>query len=188
MTVRPITIVGHKALTQRTRRVREVTDELRTLVADMFETNDAAFGAGLAAPQVGSRWRLFVYSCPDASGTLRRGVVLNPVLERFGGIVLDEETLEGCLSVPGEGFPTARHRGARVTGTDLDGAEVVVEDEGGVLARALQHEVDHLEGVLYLDRLTPARRREALDAVRDRGWRAGGILTWDPTETEAAEV
>lgn len=188
MTVRPITIAGHRALSQRTRRVREVTDELRTLVADMFKTMDAAGGVGLAAPQVGSRWRLFVYSCPDVSDTLRRGVVLNPVLERFGGITLDEETLEGCLSVPGEGFPTARHRGARVTGTDLDGAEVVLEDEGGVLARALQHEVDHLEGSLYLDRLTPARKREALDAVRDRGWRAGGILTWDPSEMEAAEV
>ena len=188
MTVRPITIVGHRALAQRTRRVREVTEELRTLVADMFETNDAAQGAGLAAPQVGSRWRLFVYCCEDASGILRRGVVINPVLERFGGIALDDETLEGCLSVPGEGFPTARHRGARVTGTDLDGAVVTVEDEGGVLARALQHEVDHLEGSLYLDRLTAARRREALDAVRDRGWRARGLLTWDPREIEAADV
>ena len=188
MTVRPITIVGHRALSQRTRRVREVTEELRTLVADMFETNDAADGAGLAAPQVGSRWRLFIYSCPDAEGVLRRGVVINPVLERFGGIELDEETIEGCLSVPGEGYPTARHRGARVTGTDLDGHEVVVEDEGGVLSRALQHEVDHLDGSLYLDRLTPARRREALDAVRERGWRAGGILTWDPRELDAADV
>ncbi|ATG52654.1 peptide deformylase [Brachybacterium vulturis] len=188
MSVRPITIVGHRALSQRTRRVREVTDDLRTLVADMFETNDAASGAGLAAPQVGSRWRLFIVSCEDAGGTLRRGVVLNPVLQRFGGIALDEETLEGCLSVPGEGFPTARHRGARVTGTDLEGAEVVLEDEGGVLARALQHEVDHLDGSLYLDRLTPARRREALDAVTDRGWRARGTLTWDPREVDAADV
>jgi len=188
MTVRPITIVGHRALSQRTRRVRQVTDELRTLVADMFETNDAANGTGLTAPQVGSRWRLFVYSCEDASGTLRRGVVINPVLERFGGIELDEETLEGCLSVPGEGFPTARHRGARVRGTDLEGAEVVVEDEGGVLARALQHEVDHLDGMLYLDRLSPTVKREALDAVRDRGWRVDGILTWDPRELEAPEV
>src|SRR5699024_7351751 len=100
MTVRPITIVGHRALAQRTRRVREITADLRTLVADMFETNDAADGAGLAAPQVGARWRLFVYSCPDAEGTLRRGVVLNPVLERFGGIVLDAEALEACPSVP----------------------------------------------------------------------------------------
>lgn len=188
MSVRPITIVGHRALSQRTRRVREVTDELRALVADMFETNDAANGAGLAAPQVGSRSRLFVYSCHDANGELRRGVVINPSLERFGGIELDEETLEGCLSVPGEGFPTARHRGARVTGTDLEGAQVVVEDEGGVLARALQHEVDHLEGTLYLDRLAPAQKRQALDAVRERGWRASGLLSWDPRELEAADV
>ncbi|MFC7374015.1 peptide deformylase [Brachybacterium sp. GCM10030267] len=188
MTIRPITIVGHRALEQRTRRVREITDDIRALVADMFETNDAADGAGLAAPQVGSRWRLFVYSCADAGGTEQRGVVINPRLERFGGIELDEETIEGCLSVPGEGFPTARHRGARVTGTDLEGHDVVVEDEGGVLARALQHEVDHLEGSLYLDRLTPARRRQALDAISDRGWRARSILTWDPRELEAADV
>ncbi|MGO2045720.1 MAG: peptide deformylase [Brachybacterium tyrofermentans] len=188
MSVRPITIVGHRALEQRTRRVREVTSDIRTLVADMFETNDAADGAGLAAPQVGSRWRLFIYSCADSAGTVQRGVVINPRLERFGGIELDEETIEGCLSVPGEGFPTARHRGARVTGIDLEGEQVVVEDEGGVLARALQHEVDHLDGSLYLDRLSPARRREALDAVTDRGWRAQGILTWDPRDLEAADV
>src|SRR5699024_5666237 len=141
------------------------------------------------------------------------------VLERFGGIVLDEETLEGCLSVPGEGFPTARHRGARVTGIDLEGQEVRVEDEGGVLARALPHAAAQLDGSLYLDRLSPARaggaavlararqpevdhlagsrhldrlaaapRREALDAVRDRGWRSRGILTWDPREMDAADV
>lgn len=188
MSVRPITIVGHRALTQRTRRVREITDDIRTLVTDMFETNDAADGAGLAAPQVGARWRLFVYSCADAEDVVRRGVVINPRLERFGGIELDEETLEGCLSVPGEGFPTARHRGARVSGIDLSGQEVTVEDTGGVLARALQHEVDHLDGTLYLDRLTPSRRREALDAVTARGWRAEGLRTWDPREVEAADV
>lgn len=188
MTVRPITMIGHRALAQRTRPVREVTPELRTLVADMIETNDAADGAGLAAPQVGSRWRLFVYACPDASGTLHRGVVLNPVLERFGPLELDEETLEGCLSVPGEGFPTARFRGARVRGTDLEGREVLLEDEGGVLARALQHEVDHLDGRLYLERLSPALRREALDAVTARGWRARGLLSWDPTTTDQDRV
>lgn len=188
MTVRPITIVGHRALEQRTRKVREITDDIRTLVADMFETNDAADGAGLAAPQVGSRWRLFVYSCPGADDIQRRGAVINPRLERFGRIELEEGTVEGCLSVPGEGFPTARHRGARVTGIDLDGHEVVVEDEGGVLARALQHEFDHLEGSLYLDRLSPALRREALDAVSARGWRSRGLLSWDPRAVEAEDV
>lgn len=188
MTVRPITIIGHRALEQRTRRVREVTDDIRTLVADMLETNDAADGAGLAAPQVGSRWRIFVYSCTDAQEQLRRGVVINPRLERFGPLELDEETIEGCLSVPGEGFPTARHRGARVTGIDLEGNPVVVEDEGGVLARCLQHEVDHLEGSLYVDRLSPARRREARDAVSARGWRARGLISWDPREMTADKV
>lgn len=188
MTVRPITIIGHRALEQRTRRVREVTDDIRTLVADMLETNDAADGAGLAAPQVGSRWRIFVYSCTDVQGQLRRGVVINPRLERFGPLELDEETIEGCLSVPGEGFPTARHRGARVTGIDLEGNPVVVEDEGGVLARCLQHEVDHLEGSLYVDRLSPARRREARDAVSARGWRARGLISWDPREMTADKV
>lgn len=180
--IRPITMIGHRALDQRARRVREVTPELRSLVADMVETSAAASGAGLAAPQVGARWRVFVYSCTDAAGTMRTGHVINPVLERFGPLELDEETLEGCLSVPGEGFPTARHRGARVTGTDLDGAVVEIEDEGGVLARCLQHEVDHLDGRLYLDRLAPVRRREALDAVRARGWRERGLLAWDPQE------
>lgn len=188
MTVRPITIIGHKALERPTRRVREITDDIRTLVADMVETCDAADGAGLAATQVGSRWRLFVYSCTDGTGQMRRGVVINPRLERFGAVELAEETLEGCLSVPGEGFPTARSRGARVTGIDLDGEEVVIEDEGGVLARCLQHEVDHLDGHLYLDRLTPARRREALDAVSRRGWRMRGILSWDPRQLDADEV
>lgn len=188
MSVRPITIIGHRALEQRTRKVREITEDIRELVADMFETNDAADGAGLAAPQVGSRWRLFVYSCPDATDTLRRGVVINPRLERFGGLELDEETIEGCLSVPGEGFPTARHRGARVHGIDLDGQPVTVEDAGGVLSRALQHEVDHLEGSLYIERLSPAHRREALDAVSARGWRSKGLLTWDPRLTSAEDV
>lgn len=188
MTVRPITIIGHKALERPTRKVREITDDIRTLVADMVETCEAADGAGLAATQVGSRWRIFVYSCTDGEGEMRHGVVINPVLERFGPLELSEESIEGCLSVPGEGYPTARHRGARVTGIDLEGNEVMVEDEGGVLARCLQHECDHLDGHLYLDRLSPSLRREALDAVSERGWRARGIRSWDPRQMDAEEV
>lgn len=182
MPVRPITMIGHRALEQRARRVREVTPELHALVADMLETNEAASGAGLAAPQVGARWRVFVYACADADGVRRTGHVINPVLERQGPLVLEEDTLEGCLSVPGEGFPTARHRAARVRGIDLEGRPVEVADDGGVLARCLQHEVDHLDGRLYLDRLSPAHRRAALDAVRTRGWRETGRISWDPRE------
>src|SRR5699024_2391587 len=133
-------------------------------------------------------WRRFVYSCPDAEGTLRRGVVLNPVLERSGGLVMAEEPLERCLSVPGEGCAPARHRGARVTGIDLAGREGRAAEEGGGRARALQHEVDRLDGALCLARLSPARRREGLDAVRGRGWRSRGILTRDPRKMDAADV
>jgi peptide deformylase len=154
----------------------------------MIETNDAADGAGLAAPQVGSRLRIFVYACTDGEGVERRGVVVNPRLERLGTLVLEDDALEGCLSVPGELFPTRRFTGARVTGTDLEGAPVVLEDHGGVLARCLQHEVDHLDGKLYLDRLDPEYRRRALDAVTARGWRARGIRSWDPRHTDAEQV
>ncbi|WP_058234477.1 peptide deformylase [Devriesea agamarum] len=188
MTVRPITMIGHKALHQRTKKIREITPELRTLVEDMIETNAAAQGAGLAATQVGSRWRLFVYACTDGNGVLQEGYVLNPVLEKGPTVPLEEDMWEGCLSVPGEGFPTARSEWARVTGIDLEGQPVTVEDTGGVLARCLQHEVDHLDGKLYLDRLTSDYRRQAHDAIRHRGWRERGILSWDPTATDAEKV
>lgn len=188
MSIRPITMIGHRALEQKARKVRDLGADLHTLIADMMETTEAASGAGLAAPQIGSRLRVFVYRCEDGDGILRSGHVINPVLERFGPLELEEETLEGCLSVPGEGFPTARHRGARVRGTDLEGRLVEIADEGGVLARCLQHEVDHLEGRLYLDRLSPALRREALDAVRARGWRETGRLTWDPRSMSQEDV
>lgn len=189
MAVRPITVIGHKALHSPTKKVREVTEEVRTLVADMFDTMEAAEGVGLAANQVASRLRIFVYDCPVPEGPNARGVVVNPVLERLGTPApLDpEEDGEGCLSVPGEWFPLARHPRARVTGTDLDGNEVVVEGEG-LLARCLQHETDHLDGQLYLDRLTGPVRTEAREAVKVRGWADEGILKWDPSTTTADEV
>jgi peptide deformylase len=187
--VREITVVGHRALHQRTKRVREVTDEIRTLVADLFDTMEAAEGVGLAANQVGARLRIFVYDCPVPDGPHARGVVINPVLERLGtpGPLDPEEDGEGCLSVPAEYFPLARHPGARVTGTDLDGNQVVVEGEG-LLARCLQHETDHLEGQLYVDRLAGAYRREAREAIKDRGWAEDGVVKWDPSRTKAEEV
>jgi peptide deformylase len=187
--VRPITIIGHKALHQPTRRVREVTDEIRTLVADMFETMEAAEGVGLAANQVGVRLRIFVYDCPTSGGGRARGHVINPVLERLGQPrpLSEEEDGEGCLSVPGEYFPLARHPRARVTGTDLDGNEVVVEGED-YLARCLQHETDHLDGYLYVDRLAGSWKREAREAVKDRGWQADGITKWDPATQKAEKV
>jgi len=187
--VRPIRIVGDPVLSTPTRRVREVDDELRTLVADMFDTMAAAHGVGLAANQVGVDLRVFVYDCPDEKGRRARGVVVNPVIEtsaRPEGMPDPEDDDEGCLSVPAEQFPTGRAEWARVTGTDLDGAPVVVEGTG-FLARCLQHETDHLDGLLYLDRLVGRNQRAARKAVKRNGWGVPG-LAWDPAKIEAEAV
>ena len=189
MAVRPIRIVGDPVLSTPTRRVREVDDELRTLVADMFDTMAAAHGVGLAANQVGVDLRVFVYDCPDEKGRRARGVVVNPVIEtslRPEGMPDPEDDDEGCLSVPAEQFPTGRAEWARVTGTDLDGAPVVVEGTG-FLARCLQHETDHLDGLLYLDRLVGRNQRAARKAVKRNGWGVPG-LAWDPANVEAEAV
>ena len=189
MSVREITIVGHRVLHQPTRPVGEVTAEVRRLVEDMFDTMEAADGVGLAANQVGVPLRLFVYDCPDEEGVVHRGHVLNPRLEvgpkpaaRPG-----EDDEEGCLAVPGEQFPTGRSDWARVTGTDLDGAPVELVGTG-LFARCLQHESDHLDGLLYLDRLVGTTRRQAKRAVRDRGWGERRQLTWDPSAVKAEDV
>ena len=189
MAVRPIRIVGDPVLSRPTRRVEEVDDELRTLVADMFDTMAAARGVGLAANQVGVDLRVFVYDCPDDEGKRARGVVVNPVLETspLPETMPDpDDDEEGCLSVPGEQFPAGRAERARVTGTDLDGTPVVV-DGTGFLARCLQHETDHLDGLLYLDRLVGRNQRAARRAVKRNGWGVPG-LAWDPARVEAEAV
>ena len=192
MAVRPITIIGHKALHQPTKKVKEVTDEIRTLVADMFDTMEAANGVGLAANQVGARHRIFVFDCPSERGEDDNfvGVVVNRVLEK--GVVPpgepdEDDGLEGCLSVPGEHFPTPRAEWARVTGTDLDGNPVSYEGEG-LFARCLQHETDHLDGKLYLERLTPSQRDLSRQARKERGWEAEGVTKWDPATQKADDV
>jgi peptide deformylase len=187
--VRPIRIVGDPVLSTPTRRVEEVDDELRTLVADMFDTMAAANGVGLAANQVGVDLRVFVYDCPDEKGNRARGVVVNPVIEtsaRPETMPDPDDDEEGCLSVPAEQFPTGRAEWARVTGTDLEGAPVVVEGTG-FLARCLQHETDHLDGVLYLERLVGRYQRAARKAVKRNGWGVPG-LAWDPAKIEAEAV
>jgi peptide deformylase len=182
MATHPIRIVGDPVLHHPAAPVTSYDESLRSLIADMVDTNAAANGAGLAAPQIGVPLRVFVYSCADATGRLQRGHVINPVL-RTGpipvGLPDPEHDIEGCLSVPGEHFPTSRAAEATVTGYDETGEPVTVVGTG-ILAVALQHEVGHLDGLLYLDRLVGRYKREARRVVRGRGWRDGDLHTWLP--------
>ena len=98
-----------------------------------------------------------------------------------------DDDWEGCLSVPGEAFPTGRAAEATVTGIDLDGDPVTVSGTG-FFARCLQHETDHLDGYLYLDRLVGRHKRESKRSIRDRGWAAKGITSWDPATQKAEDV
>lgn len=183
MTVRSIRIVGDPVLHTPTRLVTEFDDGLHTLVRDMFDTMAAADGVGLAANQIGVDLRLFVYDCPDEHGTQHRGVVLNAVLEtseRPETMPDPDDDWEGCLSVPGESFPTGRADWARVTGVDASGAPVAVEG-CGLLARCLQHETDHLDGILYVNRLVGRYAREAKKTLKAQGWGVPG-LSWDPSQ------
>jgi peptide deformylase len=188
MAVRPIRIIGDPVLHAPTRPVTEFDDELRTLVADMFETMAAADGVGLAANQVGVDLRLFVYDCPDEElNKYRKGLVINPALEtsaRPETMPDPDEDWEGCLSVPGEGFPTGRADWAKVTGVDLDGSPIEVAGHG-FFARCLQHETDHLDGTIYIDRLVGRHARAARKALKRHGWGVPG-LSWDPA-TQPAE-
>ena len=193
VTVLRIRMVGDPVLHRPTRPVASADlgeDELRTLVDDMFETMAAANGVGLAANQVGIDLRLFVFDCPDPeTRTMRRGHVLDPVLEtgEIPEIMPDpDEDQEGCLSVPGESVATGRADWARVTGTDVDGNPVDVEGKG-FLARCLQHEVDHLDGRLYLDRLMGRNQRGAKKMLRRNGW-GGPSDSWDPSAVDAEDV
>ncbi|WP_020386241.1 peptide deformylase [Kribbella catacumbae] len=152
--VLPITRWGEDVMHHLNQPVTEFGDELHKLVADMVATMNAAEGVGLAANQVGVDLQLFVFNCPDKKGVFQHGVVCNPVLELPEGKdrQLDEGD-EGCLSLPGAFTKCARPDWARVTGVDENGEPVSYEGDG-LLARCLQHETDHTQGVVFGDRLS----------------------------------
>ncbi|HRA75410.1 MAG TPA: peptide deformylase [Propionicimonas sp.] len=155
----PITRWGTPVMHATTRPVTSFDDELRTLVRDMFATMEAAHGVGLAATQVGVDLAVFVFDCPDDDEVYHRGVVCNPVVTTPEGDERHlESTEEGCLSLPGGYQPLARPDRATCTGQDADGQPVTVEGNG-MLARCLQHETDHLGGVVFGDRLSGRLRR-----------------------------
>ncbi|WP_434740002.1 peptide deformylase [Micromonospora sp. SH-82] len=158
MTMRPIRIIGDPVLRTPNDPVTTFDADLRALVTDLMDTLLGAPGrAGVAAPQIGVNAQVFVY---DADG--HRGHLVNPTLDLSDDTDDDDE---GCLSIPGLYFPTRRARHVTAHGLDQHGEPRTITADG-FLARALQHETDHLAGRLYVDTLTGPVRRRALREIR----------------------
>ena len=156
-----IRVFGDPVLKQRAAEVHDVDGALVRLAQDMITTMYEAPGLGLAAPQVGVQKRLFVYDLQDEKGP---HVIVNPTISETRGEWVYEE---GCLSVPGLAWEIVRPKEIHLTGWDLEGNEVSIEADE-VEARLFQHELDHLEGVLLLERLEPEQRKDALRILRER--------------------
>ncbi|MGO2659383.1 peptide deformylase [Mycetocola reblochoni] len=171
MAILPIRIAGDPVLHSPAAPVTSFDESLHELISDMFETMDAAPGVGLAAPQVGVGLRLFVYSYPDDDGIPWRGVAINPELwiTPAPAVAGGEDDEEGCLSFPGERYPLVRSEHARLRAVDGDNSPIDIAVSGW-RARILQHEFDHLDGSLYLDRLDSQFDRSVLRTMRKRGW------------------
>jgi len=164
VSVRPVRIYGDPVLRERTREVRDFDDTLRALVADLYDTMAAYNGVGLAANQVGVGQRVFVVDVPQEDGRHDRFAVVNPVLDQKQGKETGEE---GCLSMPGLLEQVQRAASVRLRGFDEHG-KPIEHVVSGYLARAIQHESDHLDGVLFTDRLSPLKRqflKRELDAL-----------------------
>ncbi len=162
MAVRPIRLFGDPVLRSKADEITRFDSSLASLVTDLLDTVAEPGRAGVAAPQIGVSLRAFSY---NVDGVV--GYVLNPTLVEVRGE--REPVDEGCLSVPGFGFARLRHPWARVIGVDLEQRPVELSGDG-LMAQALQHECDHLDGALYLEGLEPEIKREAMRAVRQAEW------------------
>src|SRR5437762_8420320 len=182
--IRPILVVGNPVLRQKAKKVTQVDRPIQKLIDDMIETMKVAPGVGLAAPQIGVPLRLAVIDVDD-----KITVIVNPeIVKRVGEVELDE----GCLSVPGFWGRLNRAEKVSVKALDRHGKELRIRDAEGLFAQALQHEIDHLDGHLYIDRMDtleklqrsePLRKREADErAARE----AAGIV--DDEEEESSEI
>lgn len=161
MAVKPIRLFGDPVLTTPAAEVTTFDKELRKLVKDLTETMLDAPGAGLAAPQLGVSLRVFTYDVDDEIGHL-----INPVLDLSDDV---QEGDEGCLSVPNLAFNTRRAMRVVAKGMDMHGEPVVIEGSE-LLARCIQHETDHLDGIMFVDRLDAETRKEAMKAIREAEW------------------
>jgi peptide deformylase len=168
VTVQLIRLFGDPVLRTPADPVVDFDKELRTLVADLFETMLAAPGAGLAAPQIGVSLRVFTYHLSDTE----HGYLINPNLS-FPSEE-EQDGPEGCLSIPELTWDCKRRLHVVATGVDMHGEPVTLAGSE-MLARCIQHETDHLDGVLFVDRLDPETRRRALAEIRAADW-AGGPL------------
>ncbi len=153
MAIRPVRLLGDPILRASAERVKQVDDEIRTLVEDMFETMYAEEGVGLAAPQVGVGLRVIVVDPREPE--VQPFALINPEVAETAGEM--EKGEEGCLSIPGLKDLVERPSHVVVTATDLTGAPVRMEADG-LLARILQHEIDHINGILFIDRVSPLKR------------------------------
>ncbi|HEY0259576.1 MAG TPA: peptide deformylase [Lacisediminihabitans sp.] len=161
MTERQIRIFGDPVLKTVSAPITP-EDDVTGLIEDLVETVKVPGRAGVAAPQIGVNQRAFSYNVDD-----RVGYIINPVLVEVSG---EPELMdEGCLSVPGFYFPRLRYPFARVTGEDLEGNPIELSGTG-VMAQALQHETDHLDGKLYIEGLDKETRREAMRLIRESPW------------------
>ena len=161
MSVQPIRLFGDPVLRTPAAPVETFDKELRKLVKDLTDTMRDAPGSGLAAPQIGVSLRVFTWWGDEELGHL-----CNPVLQLSEE---GQEGEEGCLSIPELAFDTRRARRVVARGFDEHGEPVTVEGSD-LLARALQHETDHLDGILFIDRLDPQLRKEAMKAIREAEW------------------
>jgi peptide deformylase len=181
MAVLPIRITGDPVLHTVAEPVVRFDEELRSLVRDMYETMELAPGVGLAAPQVGVSKRVFVFTWTDDDDVLWRGEAINPelwVTPSPVGPADEEDESEGCLSIPGERYPLKRADRAILRAVDLEGEPFEITTSGW-LARIFQHEFDHLDGVLYADRLEHEHKKAVAKAIRKNSWGAPGNR-WTP--------
>lgn len=166
MTVREVRLYGDPVLSTRAEEITEFGPSLERLAQDMLETMEDAGGVGLAANQIGVTMRIFVFDCSHYQHGLR-GAIINPEWEAVG-----EDTQlgpEGCLSIPGISQPTERFNTVRLTGFDPQGRPVSML-ASGLMARCIQHETDHLDGILFLKRLSDELRKESMKIIRQSEW------------------
>jgi peptide deformylase len=163
MAVLSVRKYGAAVLRRRAARVEAVTPELRKIIADMVDTMYDEVGLGLAAPQIGVSLRLMVVA--DEEGREARALI-NPVITEQGGEIVAEE---GCLSIPGVFAPVKRAEWVRLEAQDADGKAVTITARG-LRARVFQHEMDHLDGVLFIDRLDPVTRDRIKRRIKKEGF------------------